>query len=165
MRVGFGYDVHPLISGRKLILGGEAIPCQKGMDGHSDADVLIHSLMDALLGAAGEGDIGQHFPDNDEQYKDIPSLKLLKNVYEILKRKKLTINNIDVSVVLEEPRITPFVLSMKDNVARVLKISSERVNIKATTNEEMGFIGRKEGAASYCVVSLNEYTDLKYSNK
>lgn len=159
MRVGFGYDVHPLILGRKIILGGEVIPYQKGLDGHSDADVLIHSLIDALLGAAGEGDIGQHFPDNDEKYKNISSLKLLKNTYEILKRKKFTINNIDVSVVLEEPRIAPFIMSMKNNIAQVLKMSSERVNIKATTNEKMGFIGRREGIASYCVVSLNDYTD------
>ncbi len=159
MRVGFGYDVHPLILGRKLILGGEVIPCQKGLDGHSDADVLIHSLIDALLGAAGEGDIGQHFPNNDEQYKNISSLKLLENTYEILKRKKLTINNIDVSVVLEEPRIASFIISMKNNIAQVLKISSEKVNIKATTNEKMGFIGRREGIASYCVVSLDDYTD------
>jgi len=113
MRVGFGYDVHSLILRRKLILGGEVIPYQKGLDGHSDADVLIHSLIDAILGAAGEGDIGQYFPDNDEQYKNISSLKLLENTYEILKRKKFTVNNIDVSVVLEEPRIAPFIMSMK----------------------------------------------------
>jgi len=159
MRIGFGYDIHPLVLGRKLILGGEIIPYQKGLDGHSDADVLIHSLIDALLGAAGEGDIGQHFPDNDEQYKDISSLKLLKNIYKILKRKKLTINNIDVSMVLEEPKIAPFIISMKNNIAKVLKISSEKVNIKATTNEKMGFIGRKEGVASFCVVSLEDYTE------
>jgi len=159
MRVGFGYDVHPLILGRKLILGGEVIPYQKGLDGHSDADVLIHSLIDALLGAAGEGDIGQHFPDNAEQYKNIPSLKLLENTYEILKRKKFTVNNIDVSVVLEEPRIAPFFMSMKNNIAQVLKMSFEKINIKATTNEKMGFIGRIEGAASYCVVSLNDCSD------
>ena len=159
MRVGFGYDVHHLILGRKLILGGEVIPYQKGLNGHSDADVLIHSLIDALLGAAGKGDIGQHFPDNDEQYKDISSLKLLENTYEILKKKKLTINNIDVSLVLEEPRIAPFIMSMKNNITQVLKISIEKVNIKTTTNEKMGFIGRREGAASYCVVSLEDYTD------
>ena len=159
MRVGFGYDVHHLILGRKLILGGEVIPYQKGLDGHSDADVLIHSLIDALLGAAGEGDIGQHFPDNDEQYKDISSLKLLENTYEILNKKKLAINNIDVSVVLEEPRITPFIMSMKNNIAQVLKMSIEKVNIKTTTNEKMGFIGRREGAASYCVVSLEDYAE------
>ena len=159
MRVGFGYDVHPLIVGRKLILGGEVIPYKKGLDGHSDADVLVHSLIDALLGAAGEGDIGQHFPDNNKQYKDISSLKLLENTYKILKSKKLTINNIDVSVVIEKPRIAPFIIKMKNNIAQVLKTSSEKINIKATTNEKMGFIGREEGVASYCVVSLNEYTD------
>jgi len=159
MRVGFGYDVHPLILGRKLILGGEVVPYQKGLYGHSDADVLIHSLIDALLGAAGEGDIGQHFPDNDEQYRNISSLKLLENIYKILKSKKLTINNIDVSVVIEEPRIAPFIMKMKKNIARALKISSEKINIKATTNEKMGFIGRREGVASYCVVSLEDYTD------
>ena len=159
MRVGFGYDVHPLILGRKLILGGEVIPYRRGLDGHSDADVLIHSLIDALLGAAGEGDIGQHFPDNDEQYKNISSLVLLENTYEKLKRKKFTINNIDVSVVSEEPRIAPFIMDMKNNIAQVLKISSGKVNIKAKTNEKMGFIGRKEGIASYCVVSLSDYTD------
>jgi len=154
MRVGFGYDVHHLILGRKLILGGEIISYEKGLDGHSDADVLIHSIIDALLGAAGEGDIGQHFPDNDERYKDISSLKLLKKTYEILKEKKFAINNIDISVVLEEPLLTPFIIKMKNNIAKVLKISSRRINIKATTNEKMGFIGRKEGIASYCVVSL-----------
>jgi len=159
MRIGFGYDVHPLILGRKLILGGEVIPYQKGLDGHSDADILIHSLIDALLGAAGEGDTGQHFPDNDEQYKNISSLKLLEDTFEILKRKKFTVNNIDVSVVLEEPRIAPFFMSMKNNIAQVLKMSSEKINIKATTNEKMGFIGRIEGAASYCVVSLNDCPD------
>jgi len=159
MRVGFGYDVHPLILGRKLILGGEVIPYQKGLDGHSDADVLVHSLIDALLGAAGEGDIGQHFPDNDEQYKDISSLKLLGNTYEILKSNKLTINNIDVSVVIEEPRIAAFIRKMKNNIAQVLKTSSEKINIKATTNEKLGFIGRSEGVVSYCVVSLNDYTE------
>ncbi|NCO23892.1 MAG: 2-C-methyl-D-erythritol 2,4-cyclodiphosphate synthase [Candidatus Infernicultor aquiphilus] len=154
MRVGFGYDVHHLILGRKLILGGEIISYEKGLDGHSDADVLIHSIIDALLGAAGEGDIGQHFPDNDERYKDISSLKLLRKTYEILKEKKFAINNIDISVVLEEPLLTPFIIKMKNNIAKVLKISSRRINIKATTNEKMGFIGRKEGIASYCVVSL-----------
>ncbi len=159
MRIGFGYDVHPLILGRRLILGGEIIPYRRGLDGHSDADVLIHSLIDALLGAAGEGDIGQHFPDNDEQYKNISSLVLLENTYEKLKRKKFTINNIDASIILEEPRLAPFIANMKNNIAQVLKISSGKVNIKAKTNEKMGFIGREEGIASYCVVSLSDYTD------
>lgn len=156
MRVGIGYDVHPFTSGRKLILGGEIIPYPKGLSGHSDADVLIHSLIDALLGAAGEGDIGQHFPDDDEQYKNISSLKLLRKTYELLKTKRLTINNIDVSIVLEEPRLSSFISKMKNNISKVLNLSTERINIKATTNEKMGFIGRKEGIASYCVVSIND---------
>jgi len=156
MRIGFGYDVHPFTLGRKLFLGGEIIPYPKGLSGHSDADVLIHSLIDALLGAAGEGDIGQHFPDDDEQYKNISSLKLLESTYALLKRKKLTINNIDVSIVLEEPRLSPFISKMKNNISKVLHLSTKRINIKATTNEKMGFIGRKEGIASYCVVSLND---------
>ena len=156
MRIGFGYDVHPFTSGRKLILGGENIPYEKGLGGHSDADVLIHSIIDALLGAAGEGDIGQYFPDDDEQYKNISSVKLLENTYVLLKRKKLTINNIDVSIVLEEPRLSPFISKVKNNISKVVNLSTERINIKATTNEKMGFIGRKEGVASYCVVSLND---------
>ncbi len=156
MRIGFGYDVHPFTSGRKLILGGEIIPYKRGLGGHSDADVLIHSIIDALLGAAGEGDIGRHFPDGDEQYKNISSVKLLENTYVLLKRKKLTINNIDVSIVLEEPRLSPFISKVKNNISKVVNLSTERINIKATTNEKMGFIGRKEGVASYCVVSLND---------
>lgn len=156
MRVGIGYDVHPFTSGRKLILGGEVIPYPKGLSGHSDADVLIHSLIDALLGAAGAGDIGQHFPDDDEQYKNISSLKLLRKTYELLKTKRQTINNIDVSIVLEEPRLSSFISKMKNNISKVLNLSTERINIKATTNEKMGFIGRKEGIASYCVVSTND---------
>jgi 2-C-methyl-D-erythritol 2,4-cyclodiphosphate synthase len=156
MRVGIGYDVHSFTPGRKLILGGEIIPYEKGLGGHSDADVLIHSIIDALLGAAGEGDIGQHFPDGDKQYKNISSLKLLRKTYELLKTKSLTINNIDVSIVLEEPRLSPFISKVKNNISKVVNLSTEKINIKATTNEKMGFIGRKEGVASYCVVSLDD---------
>jgi len=156
MRVGFGYDVHPFIMGRKLILGGEIIPYSKGLSGHSDADVLTHSLIDALLGAAGEGDIGQHFPDDDEQYKNISSLKLLKKTDELLKRKKLMVNNIDISVVLEEPRLSPYILQMRKNISKVLNLSVEKINIKATTSEKMGFVGRKEGIIAYCVVSISD---------
>jgi len=156
MRVGFGYDVHPFTSGRKLILGGEVIPYKKGLNGHSDADVLIHSLIDALLGAAGEGDIGLHFPDNDEKYKNISSLKLLETTLELLKAKGLKINNIDISIVLEEPQLLPFIAKMKKNILKVMNISLEKINIKATTNEKMGFIGRKEGVAAYCIVSLDD---------
>jgi 2-C-methyl-D-erythritol 2,4-cyclodiphosphate synthase len=166
MRIGFGYDVHPLILGRKLILGGEIIPYEKGLDGHSDADVVIHSIIDALLGAAGEGDIGQHFPDNDEKYKNISSLKLLESTYKILKKKGYVVNNLDISVILEEPRLLPYFTKMKKNISKILNLSKQKINIKATSNEKMGFIGRKEGIASYCVVSLddsqidnNDYTD------
>ena len=156
MRVGFGYDVHPFIMGRKLVLGGEIIPYPRGLSGHSDADVLTHSLIDALLGAAGEGDIGQHFPDDDEQYKNISSLKLLKKTDELLKRKKLMINNIDISVVLEEPRLSPYILQMRKNISKVLNLSVEKINIKATTSEKIGFVGRKEGIIAYCVVSISD---------
>ncbi len=156
MRVGFGYDVHPFIMGRKLILGGEIIPYSKGLSGHSDADVLTHSLIDALLGAAGEGDIGQHFPDDDEQYKDISSLKLLKKTDELLKTKKLLVNNIDISIILEEPQLSPYILQMRKNISKVLNLSVEKINIKATTSEKIGFVGRKEGIVSYCVVSIND---------
>jgi len=159
MRVGFGYDVHPFIMGRKLILGGEIIPYSKGLSGHSDADVIIHSLIDALLGAAGEGDIGQHFPDDDEQYKNISSLKLLKKTDELLKTKRLLINNIDISIILEEPRLSPYILQMRKNISKVLNLSVEKINIKATTSEKMGFVGRKEGIVSYCVVSINDYSE------
>ncbi|HBY57747.1 MAG TPA: 2-C-methyl-D-erythritol 2,4-cyclodiphosphate synthase [Candidatus Atribacteria bacterium] len=159
MRVGFGYDVHPFIMGRKLILGGEIIPYSKGLSGHSDADVIIHSLIDALLGAAGEGDIGQHFPDDDEQYKNISSLKLLKKTDELLKTKRLLINNIDISIILEEPRLSPYILQMRKNISKVLNLSVEKINIKATTSEKMGFVGRKEGIVSYCVVSINNYSE------
>ncbi|MEN3190365.1 MAG: 2-C-methyl-D-erythritol 2,4-cyclodiphosphate synthase [Atribacterota bacterium] len=159
MRVGFGYDVHPFIMGRKLILGGEIIPYSKGLSGHSDADVIIHSLIDALLGAAGEGDIGQHFPDDDVQYKNISSLKLLKKTDELLKTKRLRVNNIDISIILEEPRLSPYILQMRKNISKVLNLSVEKINIKATTSEKMGFVGRKEGIVSYCVVSINDYSE------
>ncbi|GAB4115989.1 MAG: 2-C-methyl-D-erythritol 2,4-cyclodiphosphate synthase [Candidatus Caldatribacteriota bacterium] len=156
MRVGFGYDVHPLVKGRKLVLGGEVIPYAKGLDGHSDADVLIHSLIDALFGAIGEGDIGQHFSPQDEQYKDISSLVLLNKTVQIIKRKGFIINNIDVSIVAEEPKIFPYFASMRKHISDILNLPEERINLKATTTEKLGFIGRKEGIASFCVVSLKQ---------
>lgn len=154
MRVGFGYDVHPLVKGRKLILGGEVIPYSRGLAGHSDADVLIHSLIEALLGAMGEGDIGQHFPPQNKQYKDISSLILLENTAQVLKAKNFVVNNIDVTVVMEEPKIFPYILAMRHNISRILNIPVGKINIKATTSEKLGFIGRGEGVASYCIVSL-----------
>ncbi|MCK5767806.1 MAG: 2-C-methyl-D-erythritol 2,4-cyclodiphosphate synthase [Candidatus Atribacteria bacterium] len=159
MRVGFGYDVHRLIFNRKLVLGGVIIPWQKGLDGHSDADVIIHSLIDALLGAMGEGDIGKHFPDNDEKYKDISSTKLLKATFKILKEKRAVINNIDVSVIIEEPQLSPFINEMRLNLSKILNLPLNRINIKATTNEGMGFVGRNEGIAAYCVVAITDFTD------
>jgi len=159
MRVGFGYDVHRLIFNRKLVLGGVIVPWQKGLGGHSDADVIIHSLIDALLGAMGEGDIGKHFPDNDEKYKNISSTKLLKATFEILKEKRAVINNIDVSVIIEEPRLSPFINEMRLNLSKILNLPLNRINIKATTNEGMGFVGRNEGIAAYCVVAITDFTD------
>jgi len=159
MRVGFGYDVHRLMFNRKLVLGGVIIPWQKGLDGHSDADVIIHSLIDALLGAMGEGDIGKHFPDNDEKYKNISSTKLLKATFKILKEKRAVINNIDVSVIIEEPRLSPFINEMRLNLSKILNLPLNRINIKATTNEGMGFVGRNEGIAAYCVVAITDFTD------
>jgi len=155
MLVGFGYDVHRLTYGRKLVLGGITIPFEKGLDGHSDADVIIHSLIDALLGAMGEGDIGKHFPDNDMKYKDISSIILLEETVKILKRNKMNINNIDFSVVIESPRLSPYIPEMKIVLSKALNTSLDRINIKATTNEKMGFIGRNEGVAAYCILSIS----------
>ena len=155
MRIGFGYDVHRFVDGRKLILGGKIIPNELGLDGHSDADVIIHSLIDALLGALGEGDIGKHFPDTDKKYKDISSSKLLEETMKILKEKKYVINNVDISVIIENPRLSPFIYDMRLNLSRILNTTFDQINIKATTNEKMGFIGRNEGVAAYCVVSIS----------
>ena len=159
MLVGFGYDVHRFVFGRKLILGGVSIPWEKGLDGHSDADVIIHSLIDALLGAMGEGDIGRHFPDNDERYKNIASTKLLEKTFKILEEKKTMINNIDISVIIERPRLSPFINEMRLNLSKILHLSYKRINIKATTNERMGFVGRNEGIAACCVVTIADFTD------
>lgn len=149
-----GFDVHRLVEGRKLILGGVEIPFSKGLAGYSDGDVLLHALGDALLGAAGQGDIGQHFPDNDPQYKGISSLILLEKTYEIIGRKHFIINNIDMIIVAEKPRLFPYLKDMKDKLAPILKISEELINIKATTSEGLGFTGREEGIAAYAVSTL-----------
>lgn len=154
MRIGIGYDVHPLIEGRKLILGGVEVLFNKGLLGHSDADVLLHAICDASLGAAGEGDIGCHFPDSDPQYKNISSLTLLQKVSEIIAKKQMLVNNIDATIVAEEPRLSPYINTMREKIAASLGIKEEAVNIKATTTEGLGFIGRGEGMAAYAVVSL-----------
>lgn len=154
MYVGFGYDVHKLKKGRKLILGGVDIKSTKGLDGHSDADVLVHALMDALLGAAGLSDIGHFFPNTDTKYKNISSILLLKEVYKQLSKRKFTINNVDMTLIAEKPKIFPYIEEMKKNISGALKLPSKRIAIKATTNETMGFIGRNEGMAAMAVASL-----------
>ncbi|MBT9131986.1 2-C-methyl-D-erythritol 2,4-cyclodiphosphate synthase [candidate division NPL-UPA2 bacterium Unc8] len=157
MRIGIGYDVHLLVEGRKLMLGGVEVSFNKGLLGHSDADVLLHAICDASLGAAGEGDIGCHFPTGDPQYKNISSLILLQKVSEIIAKKRMLVNNIDVTVVAEEPRLSSYINAMKEKIAIALNIEKKTINIKATTTEGLGFIGKGEGMAAYAVVSLKEF--------
>jgi 2-C-methyl-D-erythritol 2,4-cyclodiphosphate synthase len=154
MRVGIGYDVHCLVLNSKLILGGVTIPCEKGLLGYSDADVLTHAIMDSLLGAAGLGDIGIHFPDTEEKYKNISSMKLLAYVYQMLLEKKYTIVNIDATVIAQEPKMKPYTLQMRKNIAQVLDLTTEKVNIKATTEEGLGFTGAKEGIAAQAICMI-----------
>ena len=156
MRVGIGFDVHRLVEGRKLVLGGVVIPFEKGLLGHSDEDVLLHSVCDAILGALGEGDIGRHFPDDDSKYKDISSLKLLEEVNRLMKAKQFHINNIDAVIAAEKPKMADYISTMKKNIASALGSDSERINIKATSTEGLGFVGRGEGISAYSVVSLME---------
>jgi len=153
-RVGFGYDVHRLVEGRSLILGGVNIPHHLGLSGHSDADVLIHAMIDAILGALAKGDIGQHFPDNDPAYKDMDSMVMLKRVMEWVNADGYKINQLDTTVVAEKPRLSPFVEAMKQRLSETLAIQTDQINIKATTTEGMGFCGRQEGVAAYAIVSL-----------
>lgn len=155
-RVGFGYDVHRLVEGRKLVLGGVEIPYQKGLLGHSDADVLVHALCDALLGAAGEGDIGRHFPDDDLRYKDISSLYLLEEVMRLVHRKRLLVLNVDLTLVAEKPKIQKLIPQMVQNISSTLKISPLCVNLKATTTEGLGITGKGEGIAAFAVALLRE---------
>ncbi|MGI6492734.1 MAG: 2-C-methyl-D-erythritol 2,4-cyclodiphosphate synthase [Peptococcaceae bacterium] len=154
MRVGFGYDVHKLMPDRQLVLGGVRIPFEKGLLGHSDADVLVHAIMDALLGAAGEGDIGRHFPDHDMRYKDISSLALLAKVGELLQSRGFKVGNIDSLVVAQRPKLAPYMEEMKHNIATALEISPGAVNVKATTTEGLGFAGAGEGMAAYAAALL-----------
>ena len=156
MRVGFGYDVHALVTGRSLFLGGIEIPYPFGLEGHSDADVLLHAICDALLGAIGEGDIGKHFPDTDSQYRDIRSTVLLKRVINKIKEKGFHLVNIDATVVAQEPKLTEFIPRMVKQIADVLEFESGRVNVKATTTEGLGFTGRGEGIAAYAVALVEE---------
>ena len=154
MRIGMGYDVHPLVEGRDLILGGVSIPFEKGLKGHSDADVLVHAIMDALLGAAAMGDIGKLFPDTDERYRGISSLVLLRSVGELIAQRSYRIENIDSIVVAQRPKIAPYIEQMRENIARELNIQPDRVSVKATTTEGLGFIGAGDGIAAYAVVLL-----------
>jgi 2-C-methyl-D-erythritol 2,4-cyclodiphosphate synthase len=155
MRVGIGYDVHKLISGRPLIIGGVQIPFDRGLLGHSDADVLVHAIMDALLGAARQGDIGQHFPDNDKEYEGISSILLLRRVYEIICEKGFHVSNIDAVIIAQAPKMAFYFETMINNISQALDISSEQINIKATTTEGLGFEGQGLGIAAYAVVLLN----------
>ena len=156
MRIGHGYDVHRLTEGRDLILGGVRVPHSLGLDGHSDADVLTHAVMDALLGAAAMGDIGRHFPDTDPQYKGISSLKLLAAVRELIYGKGYRISNIDVTVLAQKPKLAPYIAQMEQNLSQVLGLEPGRINVKATTEEHLGFTGREEGIACHAVCLLEE---------
>jgi 2-C-methyl-D-erythritol 2,4-cyclodiphosphate synthase len=155
MRIGIGYDVHRLAKDRKLVLGGVEIPFEKGLLGYSDADVLIHAVCDALLGAAGCGDIGRHFPDTDPSFKGVSSTKLLKNTYQIINTKSHTVINVDATIMAEAPRLQPYLESMKQNIAETLGIEQEQINVKATTTEGLGIIGKGEGMAALCVALID----------
>lgn len=155
LRVGMGYDVHQLVEGRKLMMGGVEIPHEKGLLGHSDADVLLHAIMDALIGAIGEGDIGKHFPDTDERYKGISSLLLLEAVAKLLEEKKAVVQNIDATIIAQKPKMAPFIMAMRENVAKALKIEVSQVNIKATTEEKLGFTGAEQGISSQAVTLVD----------
>lgn len=148
MRVGMGYDVHKLVEGRRLILGGVDIPYEKGLLGHSDADVILHAVMDALLGAAALGDIGKHFPDTDEKYRGISSITLLEHVRELLEENNYLIENIDGTIIAQRPKLRPYIEQMEENIASALKLEKNRVNIKATTEEGLGFTGTGEGISA-----------------
>lgn len=154
IRIGNGFDVHKLEEGRRLILCGVEIPWERGLVGHSDADAALHALSDALLGAAGMGDIGRHFPDTEERYKDADSAELTEIVMEMLRREGWSVNNADVTIIAQRPKLALFMEKMRERVAEILRVETERVNIKATTTEALGFVGRGEGMAAMAVVSI-----------
>ena len=158
MRSGHGYDVHRLVSGRALILGGVTIPYEKGLDGHSDADVLVHAVMDALLGAAAMGDIGLHFPDTSERFKGIDSRILLRHTVEMLRDKGYRIGNVDCTLCLQRPKIKPYIAAMRETLAETMGIDPERVSVKATTTERLGFVGREEGVEAHAVALVYRET-------
>ena len=160
MRVGMGYDVHKLVEDRELIVGGVTIPYEKGLLGHSDADVLLHAIMDALLGAAALGDIGKHFPDSDERYKGISSIKLLEHVGALLEEKMYVIENIDATIIAQRPKMLPHIPQMIKNIADTLKINENQVNVKATTEEGLGFTGAGEGISSQAICAIEKITNM-----
>ncbi|MBP3577377.1 MAG: 2-C-methyl-D-erythritol 2,4-cyclodiphosphate synthase [Lachnospiraceae bacterium] len=162
MRIGTGYDVHRLVEDRALIMGGVVIPYEKGLLGHSDADVLLHAIMDALLGAAALGDIGKHFPDSNEKYKGVSSLELLKAVKEMLDEELYIVENIDATIIAQKPKMAPYLQEMRANIAEVLQIDVSQVNVKATTEEGLGFTGSGEGIASQAVCLLESVRNLSY---
>lgn len=160
MRIGMGYDVHKLVEGRKLIIGGVTIPYEKGLLGHSDADVLLHAIMDALLGAAALGDIGKHFPDSDPAYKGASSIELLKQVGNLLEENLYLIENIDATIIAQAPKMRPYIDEMRENIAQALKIEPVQVNVKATTEEGLGFTGSGEGISSQAICMLTSPVNL-----
>lgn len=153
-RFGMGYDVHQLVENRKLIIGGVDIPYEKGLLGHSDADVLLHAISDALLGAAALGDIGKHFPDTDPRYKGADSLKLLEEVGNLLAEKGYVVGNVDATIVAQKPKMLPHIPQMRENIARVLHVDIDQINVKATTEEHLGFTGSGQGVSSYAVAGI-----------
>lgn len=153
-RFGMGYDVHQLVENRKLIIGGVDIPYEKGLLGHSDADVLLHAISDALLGAAALGDIGKHFPDTDPRYKGADSLKLLEEIGNLLAEKGYVVGNVDATIVAQKPKMLPHIPQMRENIARVLRVDIDQINVKATTEEHLGFTGSGQGISSYAVAGI-----------
>jgi 2-C-methyl-D-erythritol 2,4-cyclodiphosphate synthase len=156
MRIGHGYDVHRFCEGRPLFLGGIEVPHEKGLLGHSDADVLLHAVCDALLGAAALGDIGKHFPDNDNSFKNIDSKLLLEKTVALLDEKGYEVGNIDATVIAQRPKLAPYINDMKNCIANICRVEPDRVNVKATTEEKLGFTGREEGISAHCVCIINE---------
>ena len=161
MRVGMGYDVHKLVENRKLILGGVEIPHEKGLLGHSDADVLLHAIMDSILGALALGDIGKHFPDTDEKFKGADSMKLLEHVYNLIKEKGYVIGNLDATIIAQAPKMAPHIQTMRANIAKVLNTDIDNINVKATTEEGLGFTGNKEGISAQSICLLVKIDNIR----
>lgn len=156
MRIGYGFDIHQLVEGRKLILGGVEIPFEKGLLGHSDADVLLHAITDALLGALALGDIGQHFPDTDQKYKNADSKKLLTHCYRLIEKNGYTLSNLDATIVAQRPKLMSFLPEIRDVIAQLLDVTLDQISVKATTSEKLGFVGREEGISATAVVLLKK---------